>query len=153
MVKPVDFANANIIVELGAGTGNVTEGILSRLKEDAKLFVFETNEDFCKDLRHIKDPRMMLLNRSAAELMDFLKEQDIKEVDCVLSSLPLAIFPEQLRESILNAAHEALKPGGLYIQFQYSLQAYKRLKSGFKSVRLSFTPVNIPPAFVYTCIK
>ena len=40
---------------------------------------------------------------------------------------------------------------GVYVQFQYSLNAHKLLKKKFNKVTLDFTPINMPPAFVYRC--
>ena len=76
-----------------------------------------------------------------------------ESVDVVISSLPLANFPFALKRDILQQCYDALKPSGLFIQFQYSLIDYKLLKKKFSSVERKFTPLNIPPAFIYVCRK
>jgi phospholipid N-methyltransferase len=58
-----------------------------------------------------------------------------------------------LRSSILREVYQSLAPGGRFVTFQYSLQLKQELKRMYKKVDVSFTPLNIPPAFVYTCIK
>ena len=76
-----------------------------------------------------------------------------KKADIIISSLPLANFSEELRNSILEIVHESLNEKGSFIQFQYSLNAFKNLKKLFPVVKLNFTALNFPPAFVYTCSK
>jgi phosphatidylethanolamine/phosphatidyl-N-methylethanolamine N-methyltransferase len=71
----------------------------------------------------------------------------------VVSSLPLANFPEKLKMNILTKSAASMHEESLYIQFQYSLNAKKAIKSVFSSVGITFTAVNFPPAFVYTCKK
>ncbi|MGK0436395.1 MAG: phospholipid N-methyltransferase [Flavobacteriales bacterium] len=65
--------------------------------------------------------------------------------------MPLTVFPKELKESILKSAVENLSKNGQYIQFQYSLNAHKLLKEKFNSVKLAFSLINMPPAFVYKC--
>jgi phosphatidylethanolamine/phosphatidyl-N-methylethanolamine N-methyltransferase len=154
MLKKIDFSKAKTIVELGPGTGAFTFELLDKLSPDGKLIVFETNESFFDTLRSkINDSRLVLLNRSAEDLPIVLQEMNINEVDYVVSSLPLAIIPETVKNNILKAVNETLSAEGYYIQFQYSLNAKKLLEKNFDDVTLDFTPINIPPAFVYRCKK
>jgi hypothetical protein len=71
----------------------------------------------------------------------------------VVSSLPLAIMDDELVERILNASRDSLVPDGRFIQYQYSLSRYARVRAHYPSVALAFTSLNVPPAFVYTCTK
>jgi phospholipid N-methyltransferase len=48
---------------------------------------------------------------------------------------------------------EVLKPEGVYVQFQYALKSKKLMEKHFSKVSISFTPFNLPPAFVYACRK
>ena len=65
MIKPVNFDQADVIVELGAGDGVITEHILKKMKKDAKLLSFEVNEKFCDQIRKIKDDRLIIVEDSA----------------------------------------------------------------------------------------
>ncbi len=152
MLKPIDFSVAKVIIELGPGNGVFTKGILEKLDKDAKLFSFELNETFYDLIKaDIKDDRLILLNESAENLKEILAQHGFESVDYVVSSLPLAVIDEPIKNTILDAAVKVLKPEGKYIQFQYTLNANKLLKSKFKKVSHAFVPANIPPAFVYTC--
>lgn len=154
MLENVDFKSSRIFVELGPGTGVFTEEIISKMSDDSVLLVFELNDSFFENLHNsIKDERVHLIHDSAEKIKDYLLEYQLDHADVVISSLPLAVFSSELRTSILNAAEQSLKQTGKYIQFQYSLQAKSNLKKLYKNVSISFTPLNFPPAFVYTCSK
>lgn len=152
MYGDLDFNKAKCIVEFGPGTGVFTLEILKRMNEDALLIVFETNESFFLKLKsNIGDKRLLLVNDSAERVGDYIVANGFDKADYIISSLPLTVFPKELKNSILDESKKFLKEGGEFIQFQYSLNAYKLLKEKFSGVKLKFTPVNIPPAFVYKC--
>ncbi len=151
MCDKINFETATNIIELGPGTGVFTKEILKRAKPDAKIFVFELNEDFYRYLlEEFQDPRIILLHESADQIPNILKEHGVDKVDAVLSSLPLAIIPQEVKDSILDSVHEALDEKGVYVQYQYSLNAKKQIEKRFGKLKIGFAAVNFPPAFVYT---
>lgn len=154
MIEDVDFKTSKLIVELGPGTGVFTDLILENMADDAKLLVFELNDHFYELLKErIKDPRAQIIHDSAEHIENHLSETEKENVDVIISSLPLTVFPDQLRKAVVNNAHASLKDNGVYKQFQYSLQAKKLLESTYGNVSIKFTLKNFPPAFVYTCLK
>lgn len=154
MLQNIDFKEARVIIELGPGTGVFTDRILQEMHPDAKLLVFELNDGFCNSLKkRISDPRVLIIHDSAEKIEHYLLENELDKADVVISSLPLANFPKELRNSILHASNNSLKMVGKYIQFQYSLQSKRHIKKVFPDMSINFTPLNFPPAFVYTCNK
>jgi phospholipid N-methyltransferase len=151
MVDPINFENVKCIVEFGPGTGIITLELLRRMPTDSILLAFEINTEFCDTLNQIKDSRIKIICDSAEKLEIYLSKYNIKEVDYIVSSLPFAMIPNQIVDSILNIAIKVLSKKGAFIQYQYSLNAYKKLKTIFKNVDLNFTPMNIPPAFIFIC--
>lgn len=152
MIENVDFDKSKLIVELGPGTGVFTDLIIDRMADDAKLLVFELNDSFYNSLnKRIDDPRVEVIHDSA-EFIEKYVENGQKQ-DVVISSLPLMVFSEDLRNNVVKAAYECLKDNGKYIQFQYSLQSKKLLEAVYEKVTVKFTMKNFPPAFVYTCLK
>lgn len=151
MLENIDFSTSKLLIELGPGNGVFTDVIIERMADDAKLLVFELNDEFYNSLSaRIKDPRVQIIHDSA-EFLD--KYSNGEKMDAVISSLPLMVFPEELRKTVVQASHDILKPEGKYMQFQYSLQSKKLLESLYKTVSVKFTIKNFPPAFVYTCQK
>lgn len=151
MIDPINFKNVKCIVEFGPGIGTITHELLNRMPKDSVLIVFEINKEFCEKLNAINDPRIKIISDSAENLEDYLASQHIKKVDYIVSSLPFTLISNLIVKKILKIAKKVLMPKGAFIQYQYSLNAYIKLRKTFKKVDLNFTPINLPPAFIFTC--
>lgn len=148
MLRKVDFRNARTIVELGAGTGVITEKMLKRAHADAQVIAFEIHPPFVRMLEDMQHPQLTLVAKPAQQLT-----KHVSKADVVISSLPLMSFKDRDVAAIITQVKKALKPGGQFVQFQYGLKSYAMLKKEFSEVGLGFTLLNIPPAFVYRCRK
>lgn len=153
MVSHVNFTDAELIVELGAGDGIITKSILQKMRPDSKLLVFEVNPKFCQILRQINDPRMMIAEDSAEKLGEYLEKMGYAKVDYVISAIPFVMLPKQLGLDIISNCHYYLKIGGRFVQFHYSLVAKNIYETIFGNVDINFVPINIPPAFVMVSEK
>lgn len=153
MVRHVDFSEAELIVELGAGDGVITKHILRQMKPNARLLAFEVNGRFCDILRSINDPRLTVAEDSAENLDDYLEELGASEIDYIISAIPFVALPKDLGMRIVNLCHDRLKEGGLYIQVHYSLLAKNIYETVFGNVDINFVPFNVPPAFVLVSEK
>lgn len=151
MMKPIDWEKANTIVELGAGTGIFTKWIQEMKRPDATLVSFEKETT----MRNRLEPLFpnVLFHEDAVDLGRVLSEAGLGKADCIISGLPFANFPQALRDQIMEQVITTLKPGGVFVAFQYSLQMKKQLLSEFDSVSVKMVPFNVPPAFVYVCHK
>ena len=150
MLKNIDFNSSKLLIELGPGTGVFTDLIIEQMAKDAQLYVFEVNKNFYANLvDKINDPRVKILNDSAENIEKYIN----KEVDVIISSLPLMVFSNELRENVITTSYKSLKKDGIYLQFQYTLQSKKILQKTYDKVDVSFTIKNIPPAFIYSCTK
>jgi len=150
-MKDVDFEQARNIVELGVGNGCVTREILRRMRPEARLLSLEINPVFVEAGRRLEDERLTVVQACAAELPVILQEEGIDGVDAVVSSLPLSIMDRQVVDRVMEGSRMSLRPGGRFVQYQYSLRDHERLSRTFGDVAVGFTVLNIPPAFVYTC--
>jgi len=153
MLAPIDFSQAKTIVELGGGNGCITQGILKKMQPDAQLLSFEVNPKFVDLLQSIEDERLHVIADSAEKIPEYLAQHNCTQADAIVSGLPLAIFPKELNASIMQSIHTTLSKEGVYTQFQYSLASQGMLRNQFDAVKVDFTPLNVPPAFVYICQK
>lgn len=153
LLAPIDFDSAKCIVELGPGNGCVTKAILERLHPDCQLVCFELNSVFIEQLELINDLRLRVVNACASSIREELDKIGVDAVDHVVSSLPLALITPAIVDTILRSVGNNLKPGGYFQQYQYTLKNYSDMKPMFSDVKLRFTLRNVPPAFVYECIK
>jgi phospholipid N-methyltransferase len=96
---------------------------------------------------------LIVINDSAEKIQDYLQQYHFASADYIISSLPFAMIPDAVVHNILTNSDNALSENGKYIQFQYSLNAKKKLESYFSKVNINFTFLNLPPAFIYICSK
>ncbi|MEE9407887.1 MAG: rRNA adenine N-6-methyltransferase family protein [Polaribacter sp.] len=154
MLKKIDFSKVEVLVEFGPGNGAITKLILEKLPANATLICFEINDNFYKQLSEIKNPQLVIIKSSAEKIEEELNKLNFNKANHIISSLPLTIIPEEITNEILAKSLYVLENKGTFIQFQYSLTYYKKLKSVFnQAISLDFEPLNFPPAFVYHCKK
>jgi phospholipid N-methyltransferase len=154
MIENLDFSSVKVVVEIGPGTGVFTRKILKKIPDHVLFLVLELNEEFYEKLNaELIQNNVKIKHDSAENLQSHLNDLGFENADIIISSLPLSNMGDHVRNLILKTITDSLKPEGKFIQFQYSLQAKKELKNWFSQVSIKFTALNIPPAFVYTCIK
>lgn len=160
----VDFAGPGpdaVIAEYGPGTGVFTKRILQTLRPEQTFFAIEINEQFAAELKKCY-PDLRLHIGCASNVAEYCREEGQDHVDCVISGLPWAIFPNELQEKILGAMTDIMPEGGTFVTFAY-LQGLvmpagrnfkKNLKRHFSKVETSGVIwKNIPPAIIYRCRK
>lgn len=140
--------NAKVVVEFGAGTGTVTGELLKKMNPKGELFVFETNKAFCNILAsRYRDARLRIINASAENFKEYLEN---RKIDCVVSTLPLSLLPKNRVRRFLTEVKSVLRQHGEYVQALF-VPLTPLLKGYFAAVSVSFTPLNLPPVFVYRC--
>ncbi|MEC0229954.1 class I SAM-dependent methyltransferase [Paenibacillus alba] len=151
MLESVPWGQVKNVAELGAGTGAITKQMNNVLQEETQVMLFE-KDSFLRGQLITRFPDYTC-HEDACMLQSSVQSEGINELDCILSGLPFFNFPEPLREKLIQQIQVSLKPGGLFIAFQYSQQMRKRLNQQFDIERIHFVPLNVPPAFVYVCRK
>jgi phospholipid N-methyltransferase len=151
MISHVDFQHADVVVELGAGDGVITKYILQEMRPGSKLIVFEILDQFCKKLRQIDDPRLVVIQDSAENMGKHLKEHGYDYAHDVVSAVPFVMLPKELSKRILAEVKQYIRPGGSMVQLHYSTLAKNLYKEIFGKVEVEFVARNIPPAFLHVC--
>lgn len=149
MVNPVYWDEVKAVAELGAGTGAITKYIEKEASNSTQVLLFEMDLKMRTELQN-KYPNYSC-STNAINLVKVMNSKGIKQLDCIISGLPFFNFSSGIREALLEQVTAALKPGGLFIAFQYSLQMKKLLSERFTIEAINFTPFNIPSAFIYVC--
>jgi phosphatidylethanolamine/phosphatidyl-N-methylethanolamine N-methyltransferase len=158
MLADCDLRNAQVVVELGPGTGSFTRLILERIGQGAVFFAMELDESSVRRLR-VAFPDIEVHHRSAEHLPNLMETRG-RRVDCVVSGLPWANMGAEVQDRILDGVVRSLSPHGVFTTFAYlharwlpgAVRFRRRLDQRFTSVRTS--PVvwrNLPPAYVYCC--
>lgn len=150
MLAPVDWSRADVFVEYGPGVGTITRPILDRMKPDARLIAIDTNQDFCAYLREeISDARLSVVNRSAADLEAILADHGLSGADYVISGLPFSTLPQGVGPAIVKATRHMLRPGGIFLVYQFSPKVRDFLAAEFTDIDHAFELINVPPAQLY----
>lgn len=142
----IDPGVRQVIVEFGAGPGNITKHILSRMNSESILLAFEIEEDFQKDLNGIEDSRLQVISDSAEKLEKFLNG---RKADVIISSIPITILPKNIYITIMNAVVANLSENGRFEQVLYSNQS-SRFSKFFSDIQVKRV-FNIPPATIHHC--
>lgn len=146
-----DLSRASIVVEFGTGTGVYTEEILRRLGPDGVFLAFEVDTRLAHAVAtRLPDPRLTVINDSAENVELYLSG---RKADAVVSSLPFTTLSAELKQETLLAARDALRPGGSMLVLQYSKNILPDLERLFGRIQRKFSPLNVPPAFLFACEK
>lgn len=140
-----------LIVEIGAGTGAVTQALLARGIAPSRLIVVERSSKLCQLLRR-RFPHLTVVQGDAAELIRWVGPQD--DVCAIVSSLPLRSLPDVMVSAIAAQMHALLDTGGILVQFTYGWVGASPLQAlGFECYKASWEWRNIPPARIDVLCK
>jgi phosphatidylethanolamine/phosphatidyl-N-methylethanolamine N-methyltransferase len=141
------------VVELGAGTGEVTKALLAAGIGPERLVLVERDPEFAGFLRrHFPGPR--IVEGDAVRLPKLLADQGIAPIAAVVSSLPLLSLPAEVVNGIVGGVFEALPRGAALVQFTYGpkppVPRALRERLGLDGAHGRRIWRNVPPAVVWT---
>lgn len=148
----IDSERAKVVVELGAGTGVLTQEITKRLPAKCDFVVVERDQEFVRMLKNKFNGSHVWLTE-AQNMHQYLDEHGFKQVDYFISGLPFRSLPKNVGEQILKIVANYLSPHGVFIAYSYFFVTYFNFKKFFRTVKVEFVLRNIPPAFVFVCRK
>lgn len=150
MARWVPIPPGGYVLELGAGTGAVTECLLLRGVPPEQLVAVETMPRMVEVLRK-RFPGIHILQGDARQLTDLLRQHlgANVPVSAVVSSLPLRAFSPKDQQQVVRQIQQLLPPGRRWIQFRYRLRHEPSLHwPGFRVRQTIVVWWNIPPARV-----
>jgi phospholipid N-methyltransferase len=148
--RHVDSAREQVIVEIGAGTGAVTQAVLDRMHPRSTIVAVEIDQEFAAILRR-RCPAAIVLCCDAAELPQRLKALHIEHIDLMISCIALPHVPVAVNEAIFGC-FKRLGRDAVFTQQTLVPMVYRRMYTRmFEEVRFRFVPANLPPGGVYHC--
>jgi phosphatidylethanolamine/phosphatidyl-N-methylethanolamine N-methyltransferase len=147
VASEIDPSIPGPVVELGPGTGPVTEALIERGVTPERLVLVEYDAEFCTLLRR-RFPGATVVEGDAYALGETLTGIVKEPLAAVVSCLPLMTRPLNARVRLLNAAMRLLRRGAPYVQFTYAVTA----PIPSRRYRVTSSPriwLNIPPARVW----
>ena len=161
LTRHANLAHSKTVVELGSGTGAITKKLAEHIADDALFLALELNEHFVKETKK-NCPNVLVYHDSAENVKHYLRMHGKETCDCVISTLPWTLFDQAQQVRILDAILDVLPVGGQFLTVTYTfatlLPSGRRfrnlLDSKFSSV-VRTKPIwkNLPPVYVYRCIK
>jgi phosphatidylethanolamine/phosphatidyl-N-methylethanolamine N-methyltransferase len=149
MAQYVDPQASGPVIELGPGTGPVTEALVRRGVDPARLVLVEFNPDFCRLLR-TRYPAATVVQGDAYRLRRLLETYVREPAAAVVSGLPLVTKPLRTRLRLIADAMGLLAPGAPFVQFTYAMvPPIPKALSGIKAEASELIWLNLPPARVW----
>lgn len=149
MASYIDPSMGGKVLELGPGTGVVTQAVINRGITPNRIIAVE----YCNRFVDILSDRFAgaLVVQGDAYDFEALRQDHIHEpLTAVVSSLPLFTKPLEQRKRLINLALDALAPGAPFIQFSYALvPPVPEAEGDFELEVSSWVVANLPPARVW----
>jgi phosphatidylethanolamine/phosphatidyl-N-methylethanolamine N-methyltransferase len=153
MAQYVNIKSSGPVVELGPGTGAITNALIEHGVDQKRLVLVEYNPGFCALLRD-RYPHARIVQGDAYKLRDSLWDVLNVPASAVVSGLPLVTKPMLTRLRLIRDAFLALAPGAPFVQFTYSVvPPIPKSLPGVSTEASERIWMNLPPARVWVYRK
>jgi phosphatidylethanolamine/phosphatidyl-N-methylethanolamine N-methyltransferase len=153
MAQYVDTDSDRPVIELGPGTGAITNALIAHGVDQKRLVLVEYNPGFCALLRD-RYPQATVVQADAYALRDSLWNVLSAPASAVVSGLPLVTKPMLTRLKLIRDAFVAMAPGSPFVQFTYSVAPpIPKSLPGVSTEASERIWMNLPPARVWVYRK
>jgi phospholipid N-methyltransferase len=154
LAKGVPDQPTGPVVELGVGTGAITQVLLEKMDSPEHYIGFELDESMVNFVNR-RFPEARFINASAETFAEHLNG---KKASAVVSSLPWTLMPADTVNTILENVRANLAPDGAFTTYLTAhvlkTPAGKRVRATlnekFPNLQNEFIATNLPPARVFT---
>src|SRR3546814_19915205 len=108
------------------------------------MLINDWSSDVCSS-----DLMLIVANRSAADLGKILADNGCDGADYVISGLPFSTLPPGVGPAIVKATRTSLKPGGIFLVYQFSPKVVEFLRLEFSNIDRGFEALHVPPAQLF----
>ena len=150
LVRLGELGKADVVIELGPGTGGTTRALLKGMRRDSRLLAMEINPHFVKLLRRtIQDRRLIVHEGSASEIGEALREHDLPAADVIVSGIPFSTMDREVGLGILRSVDQHLAPAGRFVAYQFRDRVESLGRQVFGSPHVQTELRNVPPMRIY----
>lgn len=140
------------VIELGAGTGAVTQQLIRNGVKPEKLTLVEIDAQLGGHLRR-RFPEVDVVIGPAQDLAKLWKERNGEKVGAIVSTLPMRLLSKKLIYLVLKNSLQVLEEGGMFVQFTYRATSPvpPRVVNALRLKAWRYTRVwlNLPPAAIW----
>jgi phosphatidylethanolamine/phosphatidyl-N-methylethanolamine N-methyltransferase len=140
------------ILELGAGTGTVTEAIIDGGCPIDQVVVVERDPELCRSLKK-RFCGMHVLHGNALELGTLLARSGISSVCVVLSGLPMRAVAPEAAARCYSEAFQHMPASGAVIQYTYGFRPPVDPENNARKLAATFVGRewrNVPPMGIWS---
>ena len=149
MARLVDFARPGPVLELGAGTGSLTRGLLHAGCPAERLIALEREPRLTSALRRSL-PGVCVITGDATALAGLFAERGVRQLCAVISSLPIKWFPLAAQRQVVEPCLARLGPGGFFLQMTNAFSSPIAIGPlGIGGTRVAHVWRNLPPAQIW----
>jgi phospholipid N-methyltransferase len=156
IVRGLDVAPGESVIEFGPGTGVFTKALRDTLADRSQYMGIERDPHFVGMIRD-RYPDMRIVEGSAADAKLHHAEAGLGRVRAIVCGLPFASLPPSVQDAVIDALNSLLEVGSEFRTFQY-VHAYplptavrfrRQMSQLFgKCERSRPVIANLPPAYV-----
>jgi len=148
IVRQTRRTGDEVVIELGAGTGVISQALLDSGLPAERLFVVEIVPDMAAHLRRVL-PGVNVIEGDARSLPALIPEHWHGRVGTVVCGIPLVLLPKPEQGKFIDAI-EAVAPGRGFLHYSYcATSPLPARHHGLAGKREAWTPLNFPPASVW----
>jgi phosphatidylethanolamine/phosphatidyl-N-methylethanolamine N-methyltransferase len=148
IAEQIDPTLAGAVLELGPGTGVVTEALIARGISADRLIAVEADPDLARLMR-ARFPTLRVIEGDAFDLDRTLPPEESGILAATVSGLPLLNFPPAKRRALIASALARIPSGGAFVQFSYGFAPPVPADRELRVERAGFVLANLPPARVW----
>ncbi|HXC28318.1 MAG TPA: hypothetical protein VNV38_10225 [Stellaceae bacterium] len=149
MAEMVDLDRPGPVLELGAGTGGITRGLLQAGCPCERLITLEREPQLAAALQR-SFPGIATIVGDATALGDHFARLGIDQLCAVVSSLPIKWFSVEDQRAIVEPALARLGPGGAFLQMTNAfVSPIATGPLGIAGERVAHVWRNLPPSQVW----
>jgi phosphatidylethanolamine/phosphatidyl-N-methylethanolamine N-methyltransferase len=109
VTEAVSWAPGEHVIELGAGTGAISQGLIDAGLPPDALMMIELDRQLFDYLR-TRFPAVRVVNGDATRLVDIVRQLGITRVSTIISGLPMVTMPLAFQRAIIEQSFEVLGP-------------------------------------------
>ncbi len=152
IARQIDIDTPGMIIELGGGTGSLTEALLAIGLPPERLVVIERNPTFY-DILHEQFPKVNVVLEDATNLQQLVVQRQFKPINAIVSGLPLLSLDPKIRDQIISQVLQLLNGSNAFYQFTYGSHSpvpeYLLAQTACEVSRIGRIWRNFPPATVW----
>jgi phosphatidylethanolamine/phosphatidyl-N-methylethanolamine N-methyltransferase len=145
----VELARPGPVLELGAGTGSLTRGLVRAGCPPERILALEREPRLAAMLRR-DFPGMTVIEGDATRISEYLASR-VDRLCAVISSLPIKWFPLPAQRAVVDPCLHHLGPGGRFLQLTNAFSSPLPIdRLGIVGHEIGRVWLNLPPAQIWS---